>query len=175
MRRVLVLAAVAAIAFPAPVAAAVSVAVDRTTITRAIGHTFSFRSTITNHGSAPAASLVAHLNVVSLHGGTYVDPEDWSSHRTRYLAPIPGGGSTTIEWRMQAVNSGDFGVYVAVLPQSGAPQPPATSPTVRVEVAKRRTLDSGGILPLALGMPLALGLLKLGLRLSRRQADGPGA
>ena len=32
-----------------------------------------------------------------------------------------------------------------------------------------------GILPLALGMPLALGLLMLGLRLSRRQADGPGA
>jgi hypothetical protein len=146
---------------------AVSVDVGRARIATGIGHTFEFRSTVANHGAAPAAGLIAHLNVLSLRTGTYVDPEDWSSQRTRYLAPLPPGGSTTITWRMQAVNSGSFGVYVAVLPQSGAHRPPVTGQTIRVDVGKRQTLDAGGILPLALGIPAFLGLLSVGLRVRR--------
>ncbi len=66
--------------------------------------------------------------MLSLRDGVYVDPEDWSSRRTRYLATIPTGGSTTITWKMQAVNAGRFGVYVAVLSRTGASRPPTTSP-----------------------------------------------
>ena len=111
--------------------------------------------------------LVAHLNVVDLSGHTYVDPEDWSSHRTRYLPPIPAGGSAVLTWRLNAVNAGTVGIYIAVLPRSGAPVPPTTGPTVRVRIEDRKTLNSGGILPLALGIPVFLGLLALGARLRR--------
>ena len=68
---------------------------------------------------------------------------------------------------MNAVNSGTIGVYVAVLPRSGAPVPPTTGPTVRVQINDRKTLNSGGILPLALGLPALLGLLALGVRVRR--------
>jgi hypothetical protein len=145
----------------------VSVKVDRAVISTKLGKRFVFRSTITNRGSGAAVGLIAHLNVLSLRNGTYVDPEDWSSNRTRYLAPIPAGGSVTTTWRMQAVNDGDFGVYVAALPSTGVARPPQTSPTVHVEVAERKTLNSGGILPLALGIPAGLGLLAAGLRVGR--------
>jgi hypothetical protein len=151
------------------VPARVSVAVDRSAISTAIGKKFTFHSTISNHGSLAASGLIAHLNVLTLRNGVYVDPEDWSSHRTRYLAPIPAGGSVTITWKMQAVNSGSFGVYVAVLPQSGVPRPPTTGPTLHVSVAHRQTLNSGGILPLALGIPGLLGLLAVGLRVRRQR------
>ena len=114
------------------------------------------------------SGLVAHLNVVDLTGRTYVDPEDWSSHRTRYLAPIPAGGSVSLGWPMNAVNAGTIGLYVAVLPRTGPPMRPTTSPTVRLRVLDRKTLNSGGILPLALGIPAALGLLTLGVQRSRR-------
>jgi len=137
-------------------------------VATSLGHKFLLRTTITNRGPGIASNLIAHLNVLSLRSGTYVDPEDWSSHRTRYLTPIPPGGSITLTWNMQAVNSGAFGVYVAVLPASGSPQPPAVGPIVRVSIAHRQTLDSGGILPLALGIPGALGLLTLALRIRRR-------
>jgi hypothetical protein len=40
---------------------------------------------------------------------------------------------------------------------------------VRVSIQDRKTLNSGGILPLALGIPGALGLLALGVRLRRRR------
>jgi hypothetical protein len=168
MRLFAVLGALVALLVSAPTAdAAVAVSVDRTAISTKLGEKFTFRSTISNDGSGSAASLVAHLNVLSLRPGVYVDPEDWSSNRTRYLAPISARGSTTIDWEVQAVNAGSIGIYVAVLPASGEGQP-TTSPTVHVTIAERRTLNSGGILPLALGIPALLALLALGLRVSRR-------
>jgi hypothetical protein len=99
-----------------------TVAVDRTTISTSIGKTFALRATIANRSSAPANDLIVHLNVLSPDGDVYVDPEDWSSNRTRYLAPIPAGRSATVSWKLQAVNSGRIGVYVAVLPHGGAPE-----------------------------------------------------
>jgi hypothetical protein len=146
----------------------VTVAVDRTAISTSLGHKFVVRTKITNGGSTPATGLIAHLNVLSLRNGVYVDPEDWSANRTRYLPPIPAGGSISLTWKLQAVNSGTIGVYIAVLPRSGAPQPPTTGPTVRISIAERKTLNSGGILPLAVGVPAFLALLALGVRIRRR-------
>jgi hypothetical protein len=172
-RALLALAAVALVA-GAPVQAAddVSISVDRTVVSTRIGHSFVFHSTIANRSAAPARRLVAHLNIVDLSGNVYVDPEDWSSHRTRYLKPIPAGGSTTLAWKLNAVNAGTIGVYVAVLPRSGAPVPPTTGPTVHVSIRERRTLNSGGILPLALGIPSLIGAAALGIRLGRRRSEG---
>jgi hypothetical protein len=168
--RLIVLAAlVAAMLVPvtAQTAEGVSVQVSQTRIETKLGKKFVFTSTITNRGSNAASGLIAHLNILSLRNGPYVDPEDWSTSRTRYLAPIPAGGSTTITWRMQAVNAGSFGVYVSVLPASGVARPPTSGPTIHLSVASRRTLNSGGILPLALGIPAFLGLLTVGIRLRR--------
>ena len=148
-------------------AAGLRVSSDRAAIATALGHKFVFHTTIRNEGATPATGLIAHLNVVDLSGHTYVDPEDWSSQRTRYLRSIPPGGSTALAWRMNAVNSGTIGVYVAVLPRSGAPVPPTTGPTVRVRIKDRKTLNSRGILPLALGLPALLGLVAVGVRLRR--------
>lgn len=147
-----------------------SVRVDRTSISTKLGRKFSFRTTLVNRGSAPASGLIAHLNVLSLREGVYVDPEDWSSHRTRYLPTIPARGSKTINWKLEAVNAGSFSVYVAVVPQSGVPSPPTTGPTIRVAVEERKTLDSGGIVPLALGIPAALGLALIAVRLGRSRS-----
>jgi len=162
----------AAAAFAAsPVGAAgasrYTVSVSRAQISTDLGHRFSFRTTVVNHASTTARGLIAHLNIVGLDASVYVDPEDWSAHRTRYLDPVPAGGSATITWRLQAVSAGKFDVYVAVLPRRETTLPPTTGPAVRVGVADRRTLNSGGILPLALGVPGALGLLALTIRFRR--------
>jgi hypothetical protein len=147
--------------------ARLTVAVDRTDVSTKLGQKFTFHATITNRGPTAAAGLIAHLNVLSLRNGTYVDPEDWSSHRTQYLKTIPAGGALTTKWQVEAVNHGAFGVYVAVLPDTGAARPPATGPTIHLAVAQKKTLNSGGVLPLALGIPSFLGFLIVGLRLRR--------
>lgn len=169
----LALAAVAgALVLPAGQAAAaegpIRVSVDRVHLATKLGKRVVFRSTIANDGARPASGLIAHLNILSLGSGVYVDPEDWSSNRTRYLAPIPAGSSSTVTWPMHAVNGGAFAVYVAVVDRPGGARPPEVGPTIRLDVAERRVLNSGGILPLALGVPAGLLALLLSTRLRRR-------
>lgn len=174
MRR-LVSALVATAALVAPISAnaadRLSVNADRSQIETTLGGKFSFSTTIENRGPAVARGYIAHLNVLSYDSGVYVDPEDWAAERTRYLPPLPAGDSVTITWRMQAVNSGPIAVYVAVLPQTGAAGRPTTGQAIAVAVAERRTLNSGGILPLAIGMPALLCAAWLGLRVRRRNSS----
>jgi hypothetical protein len=146
----------------------VEVQIDRPRISTEIGGEFTFTSTIVNRGTEPAEGLIAHLNILSVRPGVYVDPEDWASQRTRYLRPIPPGGALPVTWHVQAVNTGSFGVYVAVLSE-GSASPPATGPTLELTVAERETLGSGGILPLVVGVPALLALLAVVLRLQGRE------
>ena len=164
MRRALAVLVVALIVAPTACAA---VSIDHTRIATKLGHKFVFHSTIANPGSTPLRDAIAHLNILSLHTGVYVDPEDWSSNRTRYLGTIPAGESRTVTWKMQAVNAGTFGVYVATLSGTGQTAAPVTSPTLTLSVAERKTLNSGGILPLAVGIPSLLALLAVGIRVRR--------
>ena len=157
----------AASAHSAGAARNLAVNVDHASISTKLGHDFLVRSTITNRGDTAADDLIAHLNVLSLRAGVYVDPEDWSSNRTRYLPPIAASGSTTLAWKMKAVNAGSFGVYVAVLPRSGSPRPPFTGPTIYVTVGERKTLDSGGIMSVALGVPALLAAVWVTVRFQR--------
>ena len=169
-RRAAALLAAAALASADAQAAApgLTATVDRAHISTQLGRRFEFRSTIRNSGGAPASGLVAHLSVLSVRTEPYVDPEDWSSQRVVFLDPIPAGGSRTLRWRMTAVNSGTFAVYVTVLPagRSGAAAP--NTPTIDVRVSERRTLNAGGILPLAIAVPALLGALAIGVRMRRR-------
>jgi hypothetical protein len=147
----------------------VRVVLDQTQITTRIGATFTLRAKITNTAGTPARGVIAHLNVLSLTPGVEVDPEDWSANRTRYLPPLPARGSKTLVWRLQAVTGGKIGVYVAATSRRGVGAP-STGPIARAVVTEHRTLNSNGILPLAIGVPALLALLTLGLRTRRRRA-----
>jgi hypothetical protein len=154
-------------------AGAATVELSRTHVATRIGHDFTFTSTIRNTSDRPLSGLVAHLNVLSSDPGTYVDPEDWSAHRTRYLTTLPPGGSTAISWKVKAVNTGSITIYVAVLPRhdSGTVD---VSPPLRLEVQEHRTLNSGGVVPLVLGFPALVAALSVGTRLRRRRLTASG-
>lgn len=162
----LLLACPAARAADAP---QVAVSMDRTRVAADLGAEIVLRSTIDNRGSSVARDLVAHLNVLSLRPGLYVDPEDWSEERTVYVPPIAPGTSHTVTWRVRAIQDGALGLYIAVLPDSGAPRPPVTGPVVQIAVAGRETLNTEGIVPLVLGIPAGLALLAVALRLRLRR------
>jgi hypothetical protein len=147
---------------------ALSVDVDRTALETEIGQTFPLRTTIRNESSSPTPELVAHLNILALQPGTYVDPEDWSTERTRYVPSIPAGGSATLPWRVTAVHSGPIGVFVSVLPANGSGRPVAGD-TLRADITARTTIDSGGVVPLALGVPAVLVVLIFAVGLRRRR------
>jgi len=168
VRRICVaLLTVVVVAVLAGPAAAITVSLDGPPVTTGVGHRFTFTTTVANTGASAVSDLVAHLNVLSDDPGTYVDPEDWSSHRTQYLPAISPNGEQKLTWSVQAVNSGNLTVFVSVLPrhESGTV---VTSPPLRVSVGQRRTLNSKGALPLTLGIPVLIGLVGLGVRRRRR-------
>lgn len=144
-----------------------AVAFDRGELGTRLGVRFGLTSVVRNDSDAPLTGVVAHLNVLSADPGVYVDPEDWSTSRTRYLDPLPAHGSITLDWPMQAVNSGQFLVYVALARPSG-PAGVTSSDALRLDVVERQTLDAGGALPLAVAGPLLVGLVMLAA--ARRRA-----
>jgi hypothetical protein len=153
---------------------AVVVSLDRARMSTGLGDGFDLGSTITNTGRRPLSGLIAHLNVVSLTSGVYVDPEDWSPQRTRYVPTLAPGRSARIGWRVNAVNGGRFAVYVVAVPR-GAPRTPRTGLAIGVpltlRVVERRVFDSGGVLILALGVPALLALATVATRLRRRRTQ----
>jgi len=85
-------------ATPAAAPAAIGLSLSRNHVSNRLGDSFGFHSALTNRGAAPVSGLVAHLNVVSLTRGVYVDPEDWSSRRTQYVPPLAPGGAADLSW-----------------------------------------------------------------------------
>lgn len=181
MRLLRVCAALVLALLPATAAAAVAssagsgpadVTFEHLRAATALGDHFTTRSTISNGGRAPTAPLIAHLNVVSLDSGVYVDPEDWSSSRTQKIPPLRPGAATTLSWTLQAVSAGDFDVYVVVL-SADARSPRSAVPTVtvpvHVHVASRQTLNAGGVLPVVLVVPALLALGAAAARLHVRR------
>jgi hypothetical protein len=174
MRPAPVVAIAAALLAGAPAAGAVAqpdlaLTVDRTHVRTGLGREFVIRSEVVRSSSAGSGDgVILHLNVFSLHPGVYVDPEDWSSDRTRYVH-VPDGGTVTSVWRLHAVNHGSFALYVTAVPAAAGGSRPVSSPVVVASVASRRTLDPGGVVPLALGVPSALLALTLAARRLRRR------
>ncbi len=145
-----------------------SVSNDRSAVRTRIGGRFTFTSTVTNDGSQARSGLVAHLNVLSTDPDVYVDPEDWSTHRTVYLDPLAAHGSVRLPWKVQAVNDGHFVLYVAITTRSGA-APVVASDGVRLTSTAQRTVNAGGVLPIALGVPGVVLLLLMATLVRRHR------
>jgi uncharacterized membrane protein len=167
------------VGLPAPAFAdtlTVQVAADPPAVSTLLGGRFKITTEVKNTGSAPTGEILAHLNVASIEGSVYVDPEDWSSDRSQQLSLKPGE-SRKLTWEIQAVNAGLFAAYVVVVPFGNTVngnEHITTSPLVRVEVAQRTTLTAGGALPVVLAVPLLVGLAAAAVlvRVRRRRAGG---
>lgn len=152
-------------------AGALTVELDKTQAAIGLGQSLKFTSTVGNPGTEDVTGAIAHLNVLAVDPGVYVDPEDWSGERTQYLDPIGGGESEPLEWEMQAVNSGRFIVYVAITFAQAA-GPVVAGKSLRLDVAAQDTMDAGGLVPIAAGAPGVIALL-MGLVMVRRRRYRP--
>lgn len=123
------------------------------------GQVLALESVVASDGRG--GPMIAHLNVTSLDG-VYVDLEDWARDVTQ---PVPAGEEVQLDWEVQAVNTGRFAIYAVLLPADGGPL--IVSPPVHVTVAAKRSLDTGGAMPVAIGMPVLLAFACLAGRFKR--------
>jgi hypothetical protein len=164
---------------PAPALAAApldaKVGAEPAQVSTVLGGRFKITTPITNTGARPSGEILAHLNVASIEGSVYVDPEDWSSNRSQQLSLKPGE-SRKLSWEIQAVNAGHFAAYVVVVPYDSnvaGNEGLVISPLVNIDVASRSTLSAGGALPVVVTVPLLLGVAAAGTFFrARRRGSG---
>jgi len=149
----------------------VQVTTEPARVETVLGGRFMITTEVTNTGTAPSGEILAHLNVASIEGSVYVDPEDWSADRSQELSLQPGE-SQKLSWDLQAVNAGHFAAYVVVAPfgsNVAGNEDLMISPLVNVTVASRSTLTAQGALPIIISIPLLLGLAAAGVFFGARR------
>ena len=113
------------------------------------------------------------MNIVKTGKGDPVDPEDWSPERTQQIDPLAPGDTSEQTWTVEAILEGDYLVYLTVLPKPSGPNAtsqPVSSPAIHLTVTAFATTNPGGVLPVAIVTPIALGLIAFVPALRRRRA-----
>ena len=148
-----------------PVDVSISVVPARASV--GAGDRFSFTSTVRNDTDQPMTGLIGHLNIVALDPDVYVDPEDWSTNRTQYVALLPAHGSRRLTWKVQAVGGGRFILYVGVAQRRSSNSIAGSAP-LQLKVSQRRVLGAGSVLPLTAAVPGVVIVLLLTVARRRR-------
>jgi len=142
------------------------------------GDEIEFSTTVTNNGETASPALVVAMNIINLNKSDPVDPEDWSPERTQHVDPLDPGESSEQSWSVEGILDGNYMVYMTAIVRPGAPGEttlPVTSPGIHLTVTPFQNTNPGGVLPVALGMPLGLIVLAFLLRRYWRRERSPAA
>ncbi len=150
----------------------INVAVDPASQSVVLGEAFTLQVTVTNEGDEATLPLVLHVDITDPQKSTSVDPEDWTSTLSKAIGIVDSGSSLTVDWELQPISGGDFAVYAVALAAGAETLSPSN--VLRVTVQDQRSLNPGGILPVAIGAPIVVGgLLLVQMRLARRSPRVP--
>lgn len=136
-----------------------------------MGDWMHFDSVIRNTGNQAIEGLVAWISLVEVTPGQEqpMDLEDWSAHKAVTGTSLTPGGKLDTQWPMRLIQSGDYRVVISATDRKD--KTVFTSPTIQFHVARKPVVESGRILPVALGVPLLIGGM-MGYRKLRRRRTG---
>lgn len=134
-----------------------------------MGDRLSYRTSIRNVGDSSADGVVAWLGLIQVDKGQEqpVDLEDWSAHKAITLNSLAPGEAVQTDWPMRLIASGHYRVVVSAASAGGGPLTPSSF--IDLAVRAKPVVESGRVLPVALGMPM---LLLAGLLTQRRRRWG---
>lgn len=81
-----------------------------------------------------------------------VDLEDWSAHKAVTQAILQPGQQVDVEWPMRLIQAGAYRVVISAVDREIGHV--MTSPFVDFQVRRKPVVESGRILPVAIGMPM---------------------
>ncbi|MGL5445915.1 MAG: hypothetical protein ACRDBL_01235 [Rhabdaerophilum sp.] len=134
-----------------------------------MGDRLAFETVIRNTGDQSIDGLIAWISLVQIDPGKEqpIDLEDWSAHKAISRASLKPGETISTQWPMRLIQSGHYRVVVSAVSREGASLTP--SPFVDFVVRAKPVVESARVLPVALGLPLLIGLSFIGWR--RRDRD----
>lgn len=153
----------------------IEIEIDKDNAVMNVGDEIEFTTTVTNADDVETPGMVVAMNIINLRKGDPVDPEDWSPERTQMLDPLAPGESAEQDWTVETVLDGEYMVYLTAIVKPGTPEEttlPITSPGIHLTVAAFQDTNPGGVLPVALGMPIGLIVVAFLLRRYWRRDRG---
>jgi ABC-2 family transporter len=157
---------------------AIEIDIDTDAVVVKTGDEIDFTTTVTNAGDSATPSFVVAMNIINLGKSDPVDPEDWSPERTQHVDALDPGESAEQSWSVEAILDGNYMVYMTAIVKPGAPAEttlPVTSPGLHLTVQPYQSTNPGGVLPVAIGMPLSLIVVAYLLRRYWRRERAPAA
>ena len=148
--------------------AGLAVEVTPTTSSIDLGEMVEVSVSVTNTSTEPAEAIIAHIDITDTDRSGSVDPEDWTATLSEPIDSLGPGETATATWKVQPISPGTFTLYAVALAPGASDV--ASSNTLTVEVADRRSLNPQGILPVSIATPVLVGgLLANQYRRNRRR------
>lgn len=140
-----------------------------------MGDNLSFHTVIRNDGNTPLNGLIAWISLVQIDKGKEqpVDLEDWSAHKAVSAAALAPGQTIETDWPMRLIQAGRYRVVVSAVSRDSAGL--TASPFADFTVRQKPVVESQRVLPVALGLPLLIGLAMLWRRWRGMSIDEPAA
>jgi hypothetical protein len=134
-----------------------------------MGDTLSFHTVIRNDADTPVTGLIAWIGLVRIDKGKEqpVDLEDWSAHKVVTATSLAPGQTLVSDWPMRLIEAGAYRVAVSATTLADTKMTP--SPFIDFTVRQKPVVESRRVLPVALGLPLLIGI---GMLLVRRERRG---
>ena len=124
-----------------------------------MGDKIIYTGTITNNSDRPIDNIIAYISLANITPGKEapLDLEDWSANKAIKVDTIPPHGTYEGQWPMRLIDSGSYVAYITVVDKND--NVPVTSPMSRLEVKRVIRLNPNNVLPVAIGEPVALGMI----------------
>jgi hypothetical protein len=122
-----------------------------------MGDRLSLHTVIRNDGARPVDGLIAWISLVQTDKGRVqpIDLEDWSAHKAVTAATLAPGAAIRTDWPMRLIQPGHYRAVVSVTSRTGSSL--VASRFAEFTVREKPVVESGRVLPLALGLPLLIG------------------
>lgn len=136
------------------------------TLSGTAGDYVTVQGQIQNTGSSPVSSVTTYLSLVDTQNKLPVDLEDWSAEKGLFIGSIDAGQTLPLNWKIHFVKAGTYSLIVVA--EAAGSSVPQVSTVTQFNVAPKKNLNPGQVLPVALGTPIFLLFLLFAISYRRR-------
>jgi hypothetical protein len=134
-----------------------------------MGDKITYVGTIINNSDKAANNIIAYISLANVTPGkeSPMDLEDWSANKAVKVDTIPPHGTYEGQWPMRLIDSGSYVAYITVVDKDD--NTPISSTMSRLEIKRVLRLNPNNAVPVAIGEPLALGMVFMLVAFRRRK------
>jgi len=127
---------------------------SQNTLDGVAGDYVTVKGQITNAGTTTLNDVTTYLSLVDTGTKLPVDLEDWSAEKGLYIGSIDAKQTLPLSWQIHFVKAGTYSLIIVA--EAGSNEVPQVSTITHFNVAPKKNLNPGQVLPVALGTPIVL-------------------